>query len=178
MAIPPVLAVSSDRALGRLKKIGRRGLLALLTTTLLMLGSVLGALLPDSTLPLTWYVPVLDSAAVVMLAVVLFLSSTDVVIRREGRSLPLVFVSVVIGMVRLLHMLTFPGVLPFTLPFTNNQTATFLFHAAHIGTPALYAWILLHRPTPLARPRRSLFRTVGLALVVGVVAVAIAAVMA
>jgi len=175
VAIPPVLAVSSGRALARVKKLGRRGLLALLTATLLMLVSVLGALLPDSTLALTWYVPVLDSAAVVMLAVVLFLSSTDVVIRREGRSLPLVFVSVVIGMVRLLHMLTFPGVLPFKLLFTNTETAGYLFHAVHIGTPALYAWILFHRPRALARPQRSLLRAVGLALGVGILVVTLAA---
>ncbi len=178
MSIPPVLAVPGSRAVRRLKRIGARGLLALLTVAVLVLVSVLGSLLPDSAVPLIWWVPVLDSAMVVMLTVVLVLSSTDVVIRREGRSLPLVFVSVVLGIVWLQHMLTFPGVLPFKLPLATNQTASFLFHTAHIGTPALYAWILLHRPTPLARPRRSLFRTVGLALVVGVVAVAIAAVMA
>src|SRR5256885_14081022 len=98
MAIRPVLAVSSGHAIGRLKKIRTRGVMALLTAAILMLVSVLGALLQDNTLPLTWYVPVLDSAMVVTLAVVLVLSSTDVVIRREGRSLPLVLVSVVIGM--------------------------------------------------------------------------------
>ena len=173
MAIPPVLAVPSGRAIGRLKRVGSRGLLALLTAALLMLVSVLGGLLPDSTLPLTWYVPVLDSAMVVTLAVVLFLSSTDVVIRREGRSLPLVFVSVVIGLLWLLHMLTFAGVLPFKLPLATSQTASYLFHTAHIGTPALYAWILLHRPRPLAQPRRSLLRAVGLALAVGVLAVSL-----
>ena len=175
MSIPPLLAASGGRAIGRLKRIGRRGLLALLTAALLMLVSVLAALLPDSTLSLTWYVPALDSAMVVMLAVVLFLSSTDVVIRREGRSLPLVFVSVVIGLVWLLHMLAFPGVVPFALPFTTNQTAVYLFHAAHIGTPALYAWILLHRARPLAQPRRSLLRAVGLALGVGVFGLALTA---
>ena len=173
MSLPPVLAVPSGLAIGRLKRIGSRGLLALLTAAVLMLVSVLGALLPDATLPLTWYVPVLDSVVMVMLAVVLFLSSTDVVIRRHGRSLPLAFVSVVIGMLWLVHMLTFPGVLPFTLPFATNQTASFLFHAGHIGTPALYAWILLHRPRPLAQPQRSLLRAVGLALGVSILAVAI-----
>jgi len=173
MAIPPVLAVPGGRAVGHLKRIGARGLLALLTVAVLMLISLLGTLLPNTAVPLTWWVPVLDSAMVVMLAVVLVLSATDVVIRREGRSLPLVFVSVVVGIVWLQHMLTFPGVLPFRLPFATNQTAAFLFHTAHIGTPALYAWILLHRPRPLARPRRSLFGTAGLALGVGVVAVAL-----
>ena len=175
MSIPPVLAVPGSRAFGRLKRIGARGLLALLTVAVIMLVSVLGALLPDATVPLTWYVPVLDSAMLVMLAVVLFLSSTDVVIRRHGRSLPLAFVSVVLGMFWLQHMLTFPGVVPFTLPFVTSQTASYLFHLAHIGTPVLYAWILLHRAGPLAQPRRSLVRVVSLALGVSLAAVAVAA---
>jgi len=175
MSIPPVLAVPGGRAVGRLKRIGARGLLALLAVAVMMLLSVLGALLPGATLPLTWYVPVFDSAMVVMLAVVLFLSSTDVVIRRHGRSLPLAFVSVVLGMLWLQHMLTFPGVIPFTLPFVTNQTAPFLFQAAHIGTPALFAWILLHQVGSLAQPRRSLVRAVALALAVSVAAVAVTA---
>jgi diguanylate cyclase (GGDEF)-like protein/PAS domain S-box-containing protein len=173
MSIPPVLAVPTGRAVGRLKRVGSRGLRALLAAAVLMLVSLLGALVPDGTLPLTWYVPVADSAMVVTLAVVLLLSSTDVLIRRHGRSLPLAFASVVLGMLWLQHMLTFPGVLPFRLPFTTNQTASFLFHAGHIGTPVLFAWILLHRPRPLALPRRSLVRTVGLALGVSIVVVAV-----
>src|SRR5205814_6209543 len=104
MSIPPVLAGPSGRAVGHLKRIGARALLALLTAAALMLVSVLGALLPDATLPLTWYVPVLDSAMVVTLAVVLALSSADVVLRRHGRSLPLAFASVVIGLLWLQHM--------------------------------------------------------------------------
>src|SRR3984893_9209620 len=175
MSIPPVFAVPGGRAVGRLKRVGARGLLALLTAVVVMLVSVLGALLPDATVPLTWYVPVLDSAMIVMLAVVLFLSSTDVVIRRHGRSLPLAFVSVVLGILWLQHMLTFPGVLPFTLPFVTSQTASYLFHAAHIGTPVLYAWILLHRAGPLAHPRRPLARAVALALGVSLAPVAVMA---
>src|SRR3979411_706481 len=143
-----------------------------------MLVSVLGALLPGATFPLAWYVPVLDSAMVVMLAVVLFLSSTDVVIRRHGRSLPLAFVSVVLGMLWLQHMLTFPGVAPFAMPFVTNQTAFFLFHVAHIGTPLLFAWILFHRAGPLARPRRSLVRAVSLAVGVSLAAIAVTAALA
>jgi len=175
MSIPPVLAVPSGRAVGRLKRIGSRGLLALLAAAVIMLVFVLGTLLPDATLPLTWYVPVLDSAMVVTLAVVLFLSSSDVIIRRHGRLLPLAFVSLVLGVVWLQHMLTFPGVAPFKLPLVTNQTAPFLFQAGHIGTPALFAWILFHRAGPLARPRRSLFRTLALALGVSMAAVAVAA---
>ena len=140
-----------------------------------MLVSVLGALLPDATLPLTWYVPVLDSAMVVTLAVVLALSSADVVLRRHSRSLPLVFASVVLGILWLQQMLTSPGVLPFRLPLASNQTASFLFQAAHIGTPVLYAWILLYRPRPLTHPRRTLRRTLGLASGIGIGATALAA---
>src|SRR2546430_1638558 len=158
MSIPPVLAMPGGRAVGHLKRVGGRGLLALLAAAVIMLVSVLGALLPDATLPLTWYVPVLDSAMLVTLAVVLFLSSSDVIIRRHGRLLPLAFVSVVLGMVWLQHMLTFPGVAPFTLPLVTNQTAPFLFQAGHIGTPALLAWILFHRAGPLARAQPSLIR--------------------
>ena len=143
-----------------------------------MLVSVLGALLPDATLPLTWYVPVLDMAMVVTLAVVLSLSSADVVLRRHGRSLPLVFASVVIGILWLQHMLAFPGVLPFRLPFASNQTASFLFHAAHIGTPLLFMWILLHRARPLPNPRRTLMLTLALAVGISVATIAITAALA
>jgi diguanylate cyclase (GGDEF)-like protein/PAS domain S-box-containing protein len=173
MSIPPVLAVPGGRAVGHLKRIGARGLLALLAAAIIMLVSVLGALLPDATLPLTWYVPVLDSAMLVTLAVVLFLSSTDVIIRRHGRSLPLAFVSVVLGVVWLQHMLTFPGVAPFTLPLVTNQTAPYLFHVGHIGTPALFTWILFHQAGPLPRPRRSLIETLAIALGVSFAAVAL-----
>src|SRR5437660_3115534 len=175
MSIPPVLAMLGGRAVGHLKRVGGRGLLALLAAAVIMLVSVLGALLPDATLPLTWYVPVLDSAMLVTLAVVLFLSSSDVIIRRHGRLLPLAYVSVVLGMVWLQHMLTFPGVAPFTLPLVTNQTAPFLFQAGHIGTPALFGWILFHRSGPLPQPRRSLSRTRALASGVSLAAVALTA---
>jgi PAS domain S-box-containing protein len=176
--MPTVLVGPAGQALGRLRRIGARGLLALLTAAALMLVSVLGALLPDATLPLTWYVPVLDSAMVVTLAVVLALSSADVVLRRHGRSLPLVLASVVLGILWLQHMLTLPGVLPFRLPFATNQTSSFFFHVAHIGTPLLYAGILLHRPRPLEKPRRSLLRTVALALGISLAAIAVTAALA
>jgi len=175
VAFPNVLAGPGARALNRFRRIGARGLLALLTAAALMLITVLGALLPDGTFALTWYVPVLDSAIVVTLGVVLALSSADVVLRRHSRSLPLVFASVALGILWLQHMLTFPGVVPTGLPLATNQTASFLFHAGHIGTPALFAWILLHRPRPLAHPRRSLLRTVVLAVGISVAVIAVTA---
>src|ERR1700738_723414 len=139
MSIPPVFSVPGGRAGGRLKRVGARGLLAVLT------------------------------------AVVLVLSSPDVVIRRHGRSLPLAFASVVLGMLWLQHMLTFPGIAPFAMPFVTSQTSPLLFHVAHTGTPVLLAWILFHRTAPLAQPRRSLVRAVALALGLSLAAVAITA---
>src|SRR5256885_12331004 len=96
MSIPPVLAMPSGRAVGHLKRVGGRGLLALLAAAVIMLVSVPGAPLPDATLPLTWYVPVPDSAMLVTLAVLLFLSSSDVIIRRHCPLLPPAFVSVLL----------------------------------------------------------------------------------
>ncbi|HEV2014286.1 MAG TPA: EAL domain-containing protein [Candidatus Dormibacteraeota bacterium] len=160
MLIASLIAAPGGRLLPRLKRIGSRGLLALLTVAVLMLVSALGALLPDRTLPLTWYVPALNMTMVVTLAVAFFLCAVDVVIRRHGRMLPLGFASAALGMVWLVHMLTFPGVLPGRLPFVTAQTAPYLFHLGHIGVPSLLVWILLRRTGPLANPRRSLARTV------------------
>ena len=160
MPFPPVLVARGGYLLSRLERIGSRGTLALLMATVLMLVLLLGALLPDRTLPLTWYVPALDMTMVVTLAVAFFLSAVDVLIRRHGRMLPIGFASAALGLVWLVHMLTFPGVLPGRLPFVTAQTAPYLFHLGHIGMPCLLIWILLRRTGPLADPRRSLARTV------------------
>ena len=116
--------------------------LALLSVTVLLLISVLGALLPDRTLSLPWYVPALDMAMVVTLSVVLLLSSTDAIIRRHGRLLPLAFGGAALGLVWLAHMLTFPGVIPGRFPLVSSQAAPYLFQVGQIGMPCLLAWIL------------------------------------
>ena len=110
MSVPPVLAAPGDRVMTRLRTIGSRGLLALLSVTVMLLVSVLGTLLPDRTLPLTWYVPALDMTVVVTLAVVFLLASTDAMIRRHGRLLPVAFGSVALGLVWLAHMLFCPAI--------------------------------------------------------------------
>jgi len=156
MSVPPVLAAPGGRVMARLRTIGRRGLLALLSVTVLLLVAVLGALFPDRTLPLTWYVPALDMAMVVTLAVVLMLSSTDSIIRRHGRLLPIAFGSTALGLVWLAQLLTFPGVLPGTYQLVSNQAAPYLFHLGHIGMPCLLTWILMRPARPLSYPGRSL----------------------
>src|SRR5438874_7505058 len=160
MSVPPVLAAPGDRVMTRLRTIGSRGLLALLSVTVMLLVSVPGTLLPDRTLPLTWYVPALDMTVVVTLAVVFLLASTDARIRRHGRLLPVAFGSVALGLVWLAHMLTFPGVLPGNYPLRSVQAAPYLFQLGHIGMPCVLTWILMHPTRPLSYPRRSLGRTI------------------
>ena len=111
MVVPPV-ARTSGEVRPQLRPIGSRGALILLGAALLAGVSVLAALIPRGTLPLTWYVPVLDVAMVVTLAVVLFLCALDVIIRRHDRLLAIAFASTILGIVWLAHMLTFPGVIP------------------------------------------------------------------
>src|SRR5438128_10450796 len=89
MSVLPVLAAPGDRVMTRLRTIGSRGLLALLSVTVMLLVSVLGTLLPDRTLPLTWYVPALDMAVVVTLVGGFLLASTVALIRGNVRLLPL-----------------------------------------------------------------------------------------
>ncbi|TMD85471.1 MAG: EAL domain-containing protein [Chloroflexi bacterium] len=149
-------------------------LLALLSVTVLLLISVLGALLPDRTLSLPWYVPALDMAMVVTLSVVLLLSSTDAIIRRHGRLLPLAFGGAALGLVWLAHMLTFPGVIPGRFPLVSSQAAPYLFQVGQIGMPCLLTWILLQPTGPLPHARRSLGRTIAAAS--GLAAVGIAAI--
>src|SRR5204862_365409 len=103
-------------------------------------------------------VPALDMTMVVTLAVVFLLASTDAIIRRHGRLLPIAFGSVALGLVWLAHMLTFPGVLPGNYALVSSQAAPYLFQLGHIGTPCLLTWILMHPTRPLRYPRRSLGR--------------------
>ena len=152
---------------------GRRGVVILLGAVLLTGISVLLALVPRGALPLTWYVPVLDMAMVVTLAVVLFLSALDVIIRRNDRLLGIGVASTILGTIWLAHMLTFPGVIPGRAPFVASQTAPYLFQLGQIGMPCLLTWILLQRPAPLADPRRSLARALGAAASLGALSVAI-----
>src|SRR5690349_24558145 len=102
-------------------------------------------------------------AMVVTLAVVLFLSALDVIIRRHDRLLSIGFASTVLGIIWLGHMLTFPGVIPARPRFVAPQASPYLFQLGQIATPGLLTWILLRRPGPLRDPRSSLARTIAIA---------------
>ena len=168
MAIPPLLAERTDRVVLRLRAAGRRGLIGVVAAAVLGLIFLLGSVLPGSTLPLPWYVPVWDMASVVTMVVALFLSASDVLIRRHGRALPIVSASLILVCLWLAHMLTFPSVLPFHLPLVTSQTAGFMFHAAHLATPVLLTRILLSRTGPLTGPRAALTRNVIGSLSIGI----------
>jgi diguanylate cyclase (GGDEF)-like protein/PAS domain S-box-containing protein len=172
MSIPSILAAPGDLAAAGVRTARRRGVFVLLSMAALVLVSILGALLPTGTFILTWYLPALDSAVAVTMAVVFFVAATDVIIRRHGRSIPIACASIAIGLGWLAHMVTFPGVLPVGLPFVTFQTAPYLFHLTHIGTPALLAWILLHRTGPLKQPRRSLAQAAFVAMLATILAIA------
>lgn len=166
MAIRPLRGVPGNRLARRLRSTGRRGLVGLAVAAVLGLIFLLGSVLPGNTLPLTWYVPVWDMASALTMAVALFLSASDVVIRRHGRALPIVSASVILIGLWLAHMLTFPNVIPFHLPFVTSQTAGYLFHTAHLATPILLTVILLNRGRPMRRPRTALACAIGLALAI------------
>ena len=168
--------MAEGRLTAGLKRLGRRGLSAVATLTVLVLIGGLGAILPSGNFPLSWYVPAVDSAMVVTLLLVLVLASIDVALRRHSRLLTVAVASLALALVRASHMLTFPGVIPSGLPLVSGQTAVYLHHLGHIATPGLLVWILVQPTGPLAHPRRTLLRVLSLtagvtALVISVIAV-------
>ncbi|HEY8737436.1 MAG TPA: EAL domain-containing protein [Candidatus Dormibacteraeota bacterium] len=173
MSSPPRLGTSGHAVSSRLRSMGRRGLAGSIVVAVLTLIFILGSTLPGTTLPLTWYAPVWDVATAVIMAVALFLCATDVVIRRHGRALPIVSASVILICLWLAHMVTFPGVVPFQLPYVTAQTSGFFFHVAHIGTPILLTWILVQRAGPLQRPEAALARAIGIALAISLTCVVV-----
>src|SRR2546423_5339616 len=175
MSIPPLLAVPARRVAGRLERIRGRGLAALLTAAVLGLVLFVGAILPEGSLPLTWYAPALDSATAVILLVVLTLSSIDVVLRRHSRLLAAAAASLALALVWLGHMLAFPGVLPAGVPLIQSQTAPYLFNLGHIAMPLLLGWILMQRTRALEHPRRTLARVIALTVLASLVPIAMAA---
>src|SRR2546423_3007637 len=175
MSIPPLLAVPARRVAGRLERIRGRGLAALLTAAVLGLVLFVGAILPEGSLPLTWYAPALDSATVLILLVVLTLSSIDVVLRRHSRLLAAAAASLALALVWLAHMLAFPGVLPAGVPLIQSQTAPYLFNLGHIAMPLLLGWILMQPTRTLEHPQRTLVHVIPLTVLVSLVSIAMAA---
>ncbi len=105
------------------------------------------------------YAPLVDMAIVVGLLVVAAVAGMDVVVRRDGRSLPIVAVSVAAAAMWLPHMLSFPLTLPVLGQRGHAQAASVVLDIVQIATPALLVVAFLQPPTMLVDPRRALRRT-------------------
>ncbi|HEY9287351.1 MAG TPA: EAL domain-containing protein [Candidatus Dormibacteraeota bacterium] len=175
MAIGALFPVNA-RAKSWAARLGRRAALALCAVAVLAVVNLIAILLPDSSPPLTWYIPVVDSAMLVMLSVVLVLASTDVILRRHDRLLTVAASSLALGLVWLAHGLAFPGVLPTASPLIGSQTPSYLFHLGHIATPALIVWALMQPTQAIPHPRKTLITV--LALTAAITLLAIGAFMA
>jgi diguanylate cyclase (GGDEF)-like protein/PAS domain S-box-containing protein len=173
MSIPPLLTVPAGRVAGRLEGMGARGLAAASAAMGVTTVVFVAAVLPQGSLPLTWYAPALDSASVVILLVVLTLSSIDVVLRRHSRLLTAASACLALALVWLAHMVSFPGVLPAGVPLIGRQTAPYLFNLGHIATPVLLGWILMQPTRAVAQPARTLARTIALTTAASLIAIGV-----
>ena len=149
-------------------------LVALLLGALVTIG---GLAAPRTQVLLPWYVPFLDGASVMCMAVVVVLGSIDTMVRRDSRSLPIVAASAAIGTLWLPHLLAFPLAFA-SIPAFSGQTASFMFNIAQWVTPALLAVALLQRTGPIDAPRRAVARTVTSAVAFALVCAALAALLA
>jgi diguanylate cyclase (GGDEF)-like protein len=149
-------------------------LVALLLGVLVTAG---GLVAPRAQVLLPWYVPFLDGASVMCMAVVVILGSIDTLVRRDSRSLPIVAASAAIGTLWLPHLLAFPLAFA-SVPAFSGQTASFMFNIAQWVTPALLAVALLQHTGPIDSPRRAVARTVTSAVAFALVCAALAALLA
>ena len=168
-AVSPILS----RLKPWIPRAGRRALLAICAALVLAVINLVAALLPESNPALVWYIPVVDSATVVMLIVVLVLASTDVILRRHGRLLTMAASSLALTLVWLAHGLTFPGVLPATMPLITSQTAVYVFHLGHMATPGLIVWILMQPTGAIQHPRQALIKALAAAATISLSAIGV-----
>lgn len=103
------------------------------------------------------YAPLVDMAIVVGLLVVATVAGMDVMVRRDGRSLPIVAIGVAVAAMGLPHMLSFP--LTLLGQGGTAQRSSLVLDVVQIATPALLLVVFLHPATALADPRRALQRT-------------------
>ena len=122
----------------------------------LLLFAVAGKLGGTPVIPI--YAPLVDMAIVVGLLVVAAVAGMDVVVRRDGRSLPIVAVAVAAAAMWLPHMATFALTLPALGRPGQAQSAAVVLDVVQIATPALLVLAFLQAPKVLVDPRRALRR--------------------
>lgn len=105
------------------------------------------------------YAPLVDMAIVVGLLVVAAVAGMDVVVRKDGRSLPIVAIAVAAAAMGFPHMLSFPLSLPTLGQRSAAQAASVVLDVVQIATPALLVVVFLRPATLLQEPRKALRRT-------------------
>ena len=115
---------------------------------------LLWGILASGTLPLTWFVPACDAAAIVSMLVVTLLGSLDAELRRNRRSLPIVFVAAATAVMWAGHFAIFPGDIPALQGQRFNQATAMLFLTINLLTPLMLSAALVVRGGELSNPRR------------------------
>ena len=121
-----------------------------------------------------WFVPVCDAVAVVCMVAVAFLGAVDAELRRDWRSLPIVFIGSAATVMWIGHFALFPGDIAGLQGQRFNQATSTLFLAINLAVPLMLAVALLTRGGPLPRPRRYVFMAAGAGTGLGLLVVAFA----
>ncbi|MDQ6899988.1 MAG: GAF domain-containing sensor histidine kinase [Candidatus Dormibacteraeota bacterium] len=119
-------------------------------------------------LQLDWFVPVADIVAIGCLLICLVMSALDAVLRRETRSLPILAISVALGVLWTIHFLVFPGTIPGGRMGLKSEIAAWIFLSINLVTPAFLAVTFLYRSRPLrSNPRSAVVRAAAAGAAVG-----------
>lgn len=119
-------------------------------------------------LQLDWFVPVADVVAIGCLVICLVMSALDALLRRETRSLPILALSVALGLLWAIHFLAFPGTLLGDSMALKSQIAAWIFLTINLVTPAFLAVTFLYRSRPLrSNPRSAVVRATAAGAAVG-----------
>jgi signal transduction histidine kinase len=127
---------------------------------------------------LAWFVPVSDVAAITCMLVVALLGFLDVELRRDRRTLPVLFIASATAVMWIGHFAIFPGVVPAITGQRFNQATSSLFLSINLLTPLMLAIALMLRGGHVASPRLAAVGAsaggVALGLAVVVLAIALA----
>ncbi len=97
-------------------------------------------------LELAWLVPVEDAVAIVAFAATAALAYLDARLRQDGRSIPVLTISIAAIVLRIEHLITFPGVMPGPEGVLTNDTTSWAYLASNLLVPSLLALALLRWP--------------------------------
>jgi signal transduction histidine kinase len=123
---------------------------------------------------MSWFVAQTDGVAIVSMIVVALLGSLDAELRRNRRSLPIVFIAAATAVMWAGHFAIFPDDIPAFEGYRFNQATATLFLSINLLTPLMLSVALLLRGGPLARPARSIGAVIAGGATLGLAAIAFA----